>query len=177
MIWKSIKLISGVVILTLWASNGISSEFDIGLVDTQSVFECHPETQTAKEVLEEELLKVQNIINAKIEEIKQLKEQLETNLLLAEEEKEKQKRIINQKIVEVKEYEEKATTELKNKEKEMTKEIINDIYNAISYVAKEKGLKLILEKDTTLYAIEGLDITDEVINALQKQIKEKKLEE
>jgi len=143
------------------------AEFNIGLVDTKSVFENHPKAQQAKENMEQDITKFQNIFQAKQEEIKGLKEKLDANALLSDEEKEKQKKIINDKIAELMKYKEDMSGELEAKEQELTKEIVDDIYGAISEIAKGKNLQLVMEKGSTLYAAKGLDLTEDVMKIIE----------
>ena len=152
--------------LTCFAGHAMA-EFNVGLVDTKAVFENHPKAQQAKENMEQDITKFQNIFQAKQEEIKGLKEKLDAHALLSDEEKEKQKKVINDKIAELMKYKEDMSGELEAKEQELTKEIVDDIYGAISEIAKTKNLQLVMEKGSTLYAAKGLDLTEDVMKMIE----------
>ncbi|MBI4778642.1 OmpH family outer membrane protein [Candidatus Desantisbacteria bacterium] len=147
----------------------VSAETNIGLVDTKAVFENHPKAQQAKESMEQDIAKFQDTFQTKQEEVKALKEKLDSATLLSDEEKEKQKKQINDKIAELMKYKEDMSTQIETKEQELTKEIVDDIYAAISSIAKEKNLQLVIEKGSTLYAASGLDLTKDVMGMLEKK--------
>ncbi|MFH1859876.1 MAG: OmpH family outer membrane protein [bacterium] len=150
----------------------VSAEVNIGLVDTKTVFETHPKAQQAKESMEQDITKFQNIFQAKQEEVKALKEKLDSATLLSDEEKEKQKKAINEKITELMGYKEEMSSELEAKEQQLTKEIVDDIYTAISQIAKKKNLQLVMEKGSTLYAASGLDLTEDVMKMINEKSKQ-----
>lgn len=147
----------------------VSAEVGIGLVDTKTAFENHPNAQKAKESMEQDIAKFQDAFQAKQEEIKALKEKLDAAALLSDGEKEKQKKIINDKIAEIMKYKEDKSTEIEAKEQALTKEIVDDIYAAIAEIAKKKNLQLVIEKGSTLYAASELDLTDDVMKILEKK--------
>lgn len=165
----SLVLVS-VMFLTCFAGYA-RAEMNIGLVDTKSVFENHPKAQQAKEDMEQDIVKFQNVFQAKQDEIKGLKEKLDANALLSDTEKEKQKKVINDKISELMKYKEDMSTELEAKEQGLTKEIVDDIYGAISEIAKAKNLQLVMEKGSTLYAATGLDLTEDVMKVIEEKNK------
>jgi len=152
-----------------WFTGFVSAEVNIGLVDTKTVFESHPKAQQAKESMEQDMTKFQNMFQAKQEEIKTLKEKLDSATLLSDEEKEKQKKVINEKITEIMKYKEEISSELETKEQQLTKEIVDDIYAVISEIAKKKNLQLVMEKGSTLYAASGLDLTEDVMKMIEEK--------
>ncbi|MFH1097343.1 MAG: OmpH family outer membrane protein [Candidatus Desantisbacteria bacterium] len=166
MLRRCLLIALSAMVLTCFAGHA-RAEFNIGLVDTKAVFENHPKAQQAKENMEQDITKFQNIFQAKQEEIKGLKEKLDANALLSDEEKERQKKVINDKIAELMKYKEDMSGELETKEQELTKEIVDDIYGAISEIAKAKNLQLVMEKGSTLYAAKGLDLTEDVMKIIE----------
>ncbi|MEK7275469.1 MAG: OmpH family outer membrane protein [Candidatus Desantisbacteria bacterium] len=168
MLRKCLLVMISAMFLTCFAGY-VKAEVNIGLVDTKSVFENHPKAQTAKESMEQDIAKFQDTFQQKQEEIKALKEKLDSATLLSDEEKEKQKKVINDKIAEIMKYKEDISTEIEANEQKLTKEIVDDIYTVISEIAKSKNLQLVIEKGSTLYAATGLDLTNDVMEMIGKR--------
>ncbi|MDI6781560.1 MAG: OmpH family outer membrane protein [bacterium] len=169
MLRRCLLVMVSAMFLTCFAGY-VKAEVNIGLVDTKSVFENHPKAKTARESMEQDIAKFQDTFQAKQEEIKALKEKLDsTALLLSDEEKEKQKKVINDKIADIMNYKEDVSAEIEANEQRLTKEIVDDIYAAISEIAKNKNLQLVIEKGSTLYAATGLDLTNDVMEMIEKE--------
>ncbi len=168
MLRRCLLVMVSAMFLTCFAGY-VKAEVNLGLVDTKSVFENHPKAQTAKESMEQDISKFQDTFQAKQEEIKALKEKLDLATLLSDEEKEKQKKVINDKIAEIMKYKEDVSAQIEANEQRLTKEIIDDIYAVISEIAKSKNLQLVIEKGSTLYAATGLDLTNDVMEMIEKK--------
>ncbi len=168
MLRRCLLLMASMLLLVGWTGY-VSAETNIGLVDTKSVFENHPKSQHAKESMEQEITKFQTTFQIKQEEIKVLKEKLDSAVLLSDEEKEKQKKVINDKIAELMKYKEDLSAEIEGKEQALTKEIVDDIYAVISEIAKSKNLQLVIEKGSTLYAVSGLDLTNDILKLIEER--------
>ncbi len=164
----SVLIMSGVLILGLakivYSQEGIPK---IGIIDGKRIFDEHPDSKAAKELLTKELKEKQKEINARTEEIKKLEKELKSNLLLSDEERAKKETEINEKKQTVLKYSQAAEEYLSGKEEELTNEITQKVYLLIKKVAQEKGISLILENNYVLYADDNLDITDDILERIK----------
>lgn len=135
----------------------------IGIIDGRRIFEAHPDSKSAQELLKKELNERQKKIDAYSEEIRRLEGELKSNLLLSDEERAKKEGEINEKKRAVLKYGQEAEEYLAQKEEELTKQITEKVYWLIKQVAQQKGINIILESNYVLYADDNLDITEEVI--------------
>jgi outer membrane protein len=149
----------------------------IGIIDGRRIFEEHPDSKAATELLKKELNERQEEINARTEEIRKLEEDLKTNLLLSDEERAKREKEINEKKRAVLKYSQEAEEYLSKKEEELTKEITRKVYLLIKEVAQEKGIDIILENNYVLYADDSLDITEDIITKIKSMSKKEEQKE
>ena len=88
--------------------------------------------------------------------------------MLSESEKKKRQKEIEDRIVSLQKRAESARQELATKERQLTESIIKTIQVVITEIAKKENFNLILEKDSILYCEDAVDLTDKVIEALNK---------
>jgi len=172
----SVLIVSGVLILGL--TNTVYSqepkEVDhvtkIGIIDGKRIFDEHPDSKKAMELLRKELGEKQKEIDTRSEEIKKLERELKSNLLLSDDERAKKETEINEKKKAVVKYSQDAEQYLSQKEEELTKEVTQKVYLLIEETAKEKGINLLIENNYVLYADDNLDITEDVIEKIKASL-------
>lgn len=160
----SVLIVSGVLILGLvkivYSQEGVPK---IGIIDGKRIFNEHPDSKAATDLLKKELKEKQQEIDAHTEEIKKLEKNLKTNLLLSDAERAKKEKEIDEKKRAVLKYSQEAEEYLSEKEEELMTEITQKVYLLIKKVAQEKGISIILENNYVLYADDNLDITEDVL--------------
>ena len=77
---------------------------------------------------------------------------------------------IQERMVKLQETHAKFQGELQQKERDLTAPIVNKLRSIIGEIAKQKGYKLVLEKNenTVLFSEDRDDLTEEVIKAANK---------
>ncbi|MBU0567483.1 OmpH family outer membrane protein [bacterium] len=152
----------------LLATPALTEGIKIAFVDATKIFDEFPETEKATQALNEEVKVKREKIDQLQSEIERMQEKLATNPLLREEERKKQQEAIERKKQELARVAEEARQSLGEKEQALTKRIIDKITKTIEAIAKEKGIDLVVEKNSIVYGNERLDITKEVIERLKK---------
>lgn len=164
------------IIAVLFSDCLYSEQSKVAYVDTLSVFEKYTRTQKVTDDLNAEIDARKNEIKTLEEEVNKLKDELKTQVL-ADEERKKKEDDIDSKTTGLKMRVEEIRDEYKNKESKLTKMIIDEIYDAIKYIAQKEGIEIVLEKQNLLYGSTDYDLTEKVIRYLNAQGAEPKPEE
>lgn len=165
---RKVAVVAGLLAMFLWLS-AYGASPKIGYVDVQRILSESKRGQEAKarieargRELDQQFQKLQQEVNALKEEIEKKGSLMNGNVL-----REKQ-RLYEQKVRELNDFVSDSRQELQDMERQAVSEIVKEIEAVIKEMGKKEGYTLILEKQRSfiLYAPEELDLTDEVIKAL-----------
>jgi len=149
---------------------GTAKEFKIGYVDVKEVFDECTETQQATLSLKKQIELRQASLQKEEEEITMLQNELrEKEVVLSETEKDKRKKEIEARIAALQREAAAAKEEITAEERDLTNTIVDSIKKVITGIAKADGFGLVLEKNSILYAESGTDLTDKVVEKLNKK--------
>jgi len=164
---KASKALLGVMLLGLpvWGMN-------IAFIDSQKVFNSHPETKNASEVLNKEVEQRQTELKVAEEEILAMREELTKPL--SEEARRRKEATIKVKIEELEKSRQSALSALEEKRTKLEAEINRKIYETIETLAKEKGIDLVLDKNSVIYGTQTFEITNEIIEKMNPKKDETK---
>lgn len=127
----------------------------IGYIETQRVFSSYEKTKKAQEQIQKKEQIMQEEISKKQKQIERAQNKGgsddELKNMIAKFEKEL----------------EPKRTDIIESQKKITKEIQDDIIKATEAVAKERGVEIVLDKH--IFITGGVDLTDKVIEKLQKK--------
>lgn len=142
----------------------------IGFIDVQRVLVRSAAGVAAREELEREKALMQREIDAKLGELKTLREELEKKgaLMTAAARGEKQD-AFERKQRDAARLADDFQKELAKKEQLMGRRVLQELDGIIARLGKERGLTLILESRTALYVAHDADLTDEVIRTYDQQ--------
>ena len=147
----------------------------IGYVDIVKVFDQYEATDTATETLRNDIKDKEKDIEKRKEDINLLKNKLETQgAVINKEEKAKIEEEVETKIRDLKDMTEKSNRDLRQREQKFVRDILKKIEGVVEMYGKDNGYDLILDKRNVLYGPEGMDITKEIVDIMNKQLKEKK---
>jgi len=146
---------------------GLVWGINISFIDSQMVFDSHPDSKKAKEELQRDIEKGNLEVKIREKEIISLQEELKKPL--SEEAKRRKEATIQAKIEELQSYQQTATEKLAKKRADLENAINIKIRAIISEIAKEKKIDLVLDKDSIIYGDNSLDITDEVIKRIEEE--------
>lgn len=103
-------------------------------------------------------------INAKENELNQLRQKLrDQEMSLTDEKKNQMLKSIDQKAIDLKRLNDDATREMKNQLGDAQDQFQKELFLVVEALGKEKSYSLILEKTIVVYSAQTLDITDEVV--------------
>jgi outer membrane protein len=147
------------------------AEFKAGVVDMQKAIQATSAGKKAKKELEKEFEKKKTELKKKEDDIKKRAEEFEKKkMVLSDKVREEQQVEIQQDMMKFRDELGKSQMVIQQKERELTKPILDKIQKAISDIAKEKDLSVVLEKteQSVMWAKAEMDITDEVIKKADK---------
>ena len=98
-------------------------------------------------------------------EIKQLQDKFN---LLSDKEKESKKTELENKVKDLQEYDRLKQTDLRKDQDEKMKEILKDIEDAVKQHAEKEGYTLVFNDRVLVYEVKSMDITDKVMEILNK---------
>ncbi|MEK9148453.1 MAG: OmpH family outer membrane protein [Candidatus Desantisbacteria bacterium] len=164
---KVSKVLWGVMLLGLptWGMN-------IAFIDSQRVFSGHPETKMASEALNKEVEQRQTELKVAEEEILAMREELTKPL--SEEARRRKEATIKVKLEELEKSRQSALSSLEERRTKLEAQINKKIYETIEILAKEKGIDLVLDKNSVIYGTSTSEITDEIIERMNPKKDEAK---
>lgn len=101
----------------------------------------------------------------KVNELKQLQDKLN---LLSEKEKESKKTDLDTKVKDFQEFDRQKQTDLRKEQDEKMKELLKDIEDAVKQYSEKEGFTMVFNDRILVYQNKALDITDKVIEILNK---------
>ena len=142
----------------------------IGFIDVQRVLVRSAVGVAAREQLEREKASMQKEIDAKLGELKALRDEIEKKapLMTADARRDKQD-TYERKQRDAARLADDFQKELAKKEQLMGRKVLQDLDGIIVQIGKERGFTLILEIRTALYISPESDLTDEVIRTYDQQ--------
>ena len=142
-----------------------AADMKLASVDVQKVLVLSNAGKEAKEQLSLKAGKYENEKNAKEEELKKLKADLEKqSVLLSESARNTKEKDYQQKLKEYQRFLKDAQDDLQAKNDEFTNKIVEDIVKVIQEYGRKNGFSFIFVKnDSMIYTDDKSDLTDEIL--------------
>jgi outer membrane protein len=156
-----ICLISGV-----FFSKASFAEDKFGYVDIDKVFNNYRKTIEADEKLEKKQEEVQRKRENLVSETRKLNEEME---LLSDTAREARQRQINEKLGQLQEFDRETTNQLLKERDDIARDIIKELEEVINEIGKKGGYTFIFNERFILYSDNVHNLTDEVLNTLNKR--------
>ncbi len=138
----------------------------IGYVDYAAIFQGYDKTKEAYAVLSEKSQKKQEEREAMIEDMRNMKNELE---LLTDKQRDKKQVEIDEKIRKLQDFEREAKVDLEREKDNVEKKIFKEIEAVIKQYSVKNSYSLILSDRVLVYAQEQYDITHEILNLLNSK--------
>lgn len=138
----------------------------IGYVDLHRALEESDEGQKIKGELEQEFNQRQQQLDQKQQEVMQKREEMQQQAMMLSEERRQQMAMeLQQEMQQLQETYLTLQNELAQQEAKATQELFERMRTVIEEIGEEKGFTMVIERTETsvLYAVDGLDLTDELI--------------
>ena len=139
-----------------------------GYVDLSRSFSEYNKTKEYDKALSDKEAAYNAERDKKTEEIKQLQDKMN---LLSDKEKEAKKQDIETKIKALQDFDRERQTDLRKEQDEKMKGILKDIEDAIKQYAEKEGYTLVFNDRVLVYQSKNLDITNKIIEILNKGYK------
>ncbi|MCM8792132.1 MAG: OmpH family outer membrane protein [Candidatus Omnitrophica bacterium] len=165
------KLPIVLIVLSMFFITSLAYAQKLGYVDLRRLFEEYNKTKDYDKILEDKQKTYESERESKVKDIKQLQDKID---LLSDKEKEPKKKELDAKIKALQEFDRYQTQDLRREKDEKMREILKDIESAISEYAKKGNYTLVFNDRVLVYQDKSLDITDEVLEILQKMYPTKK---
>ncbi len=148
----------------------------LGFVDVQKVLLTSEPGKEAKEQLSLIANKYESQKNAREEELKKLKADLEKqNVLLSETARSTKEKDYQQKYKEYQRFVKEAQDDLQSKNEEFTNKLVDEIIKLIQGYGRSNGYTFIfVRNESMLYADDKADLTDEILKAFNASSSKKK---
>lgn len=137
-------------------------------VDLGRIFSEYNKTKDYDKVLNDKENVYSQEREKKVNEIKQFQDKMN---LLSDKEKETKKQDIETKVKSLQDFDRQKQTDLRKEQDERMKEILKDIEEAVRKYSKEIGFSLVFNDRVLVYQDKSLDITDRIIEILNKEYK------
>ncbi len=163
---KKIILLALVAILTFGiATDSLAGELKIGFADKLKILFEYKKAKELNEALEKENENAKVEFDKRAEEIKKLRDEME---LLSESARREKGPKLEEKLKELNSFRIGKQQEIGRKYDEGIRSISKEISEVCEKYGKNKGYDAILDARATLYTLESLDITDEILKELNK---------
>ena len=144
------------------------AEIKFGYVDFVKVFNNYKKTISTEKDLEKKGEKKQKEHDKMVTQVRKLKDKFE---LASDAEKDKLQNQINEKIRELQAFDQEASKELLKEKDDAAKEIIKEFDELVKEIGKKEGYTLIFNERMILYGQDSYDLTENVLNELNKRCK------
>jgi Skp family chaperone for outer membrane proteins len=166
---KRLAIFLGVVFgVTMLIQAAALAEDKFAYVDLSRLFSEYNKTKEYDKVLSEKERVYGVERDKKVNDIKQFQDKVN---LLSEKEKEAKKQELESKVKGLQEYDRQQQTDLRKEQNERMKEILKDIEVAVKQHAEKEGYTMVFNDRVLVYQTKNLDITDKIVEILNKSNK------
>ena len=157
-----------VLSLALASSAFAADEAKLGSVDVQKILTLSDAGKEARVQLDTKAGKIDREKKSREEELNKLKTDLEKQrVLLSETERNAKETAYERRLQEYEQFVNKAKEELQAENVELTKRIAGDIFKIVQDYGRKKGyLFIFVKNDSMMYLDEKVDLTNEILQAL-----------
>ncbi len=165
---KRYCVLAGVILGILLLVTPVHAADKFAYVDLSKIFAEYNKTKDYDKVLEGKEGVYETERNKKVDEVKQLQEKIE---LLSEKEKETKTKDLQEKFKSLQEFDRQKQTDLRKEQDEKMREILKDIEEAVRKQAEKDGFTLVFNNRVLVYETKSMDISDKIIEILNKDYK------
>ena len=139
----------------------------VGYVDVAQLFGSYERTKTSDAALEKAGKQKEAELEARMSELKKLRQNLE---LLNAEAREAKSREIEEKAEELQRFRNATARDLRRERDKIAKDILDDIQGVLKEYAEANGYSIIMDSRSLLYGQAAHDVTKDVLATLNKRM-------
>lgn len=165
------KILMAVVVVAAFLATSFAAgdlfakEYKIGYVDIGKVFDMYKKTKDSEKMLADKAKAKEDERKVMIDEMRKLKDE---QALLSEKAKAEKQTVLEEKARKLQEFDRKTQDELMKERNDLLGGILKDIEGVIAVYAKEQGYDIIMNSRTLLYGKQDFDMTEEILNRVNK---------
>jgi outer membrane protein len=165
---KFLNLFAGLVLL-LSVGSASAEEVKLGFIDMQTVIQKSKQYKEASRKIEDEFLPRKEEMDKKFKIIQEKQANFEKNKdAMSQKEIASVQKDLSKMYMELQKIDQTFRTDMMNRQRETSDDILKNVTDIVEQVAKKEGLKLVLIRDSFIYQDGVTDITDTVLNQLNK---------
>ncbi len=157
--------------LAAWlaAPAAMAADLKIAYVDMEKAFTTCSAGQTAKSVFTRKLEDLTRRIESREGELTRMRDDLEKSAAtLSTELRQDKETAYRQKYRDYQRLVKDSQEDLRREDSELTNKIVSTLLEVVEKVGRSRGYTLVLEKKSVLYAAEQIEITNEVVEEMNK---------
>jgi outer membrane protein len=164
-------LLAAILATALLAGTSLAEGIRIAVIDVNKILNESEAGQVAKKKMEARYEELKKSIDARQEEARKLKEEIDKQKVMLGKEKLKEKEdALQAKVNELRQMTQEGEKEMQARQGEMTREVLKVVEVQLDSVVKAEKLDLVLERSAgVVHSSEALDITQRVLDLVNKQ--------
>jgi Skp family chaperone for outer membrane proteins len=160
---KIVSILVAVAVFSSFSFVSFAKDLKIGYVNFIEVFNEYKKTKDYDDTLGKKQDEKEKQLKQKSDELEKMQSRLS---LLKDKEKEKEQQKFENAMKDFRQAYSQARIDLKKERDEKMKEIIQDIDKTISDYARKNNFDIILHGSAILYGDKGMDVTAEILKAV-----------
>lgn len=161
-------LIAGLAAASLLLSAAAFADNKIGILDVRQVLQKSPQVAALQKKMQSEFGGRQKQIEAAQQQLQQNAEKLNRDsAVLSASDKDTLTKKVQTEQQTLRDMQMSFQKDVYTKQNEQMQGILNQVQTIVAKIAKEKQLTLVVAKEAVIYAGDSVDITNEVVAALQ----------
>jgi len=162
---KQLICLLGLTFVLILATTPLLAADKIGYIDLMRIAREYTKAQDYKKALDDKESAYKIEIDKKANELKQYQEKIN---LLNDKEKEAKREEFENKVKALDEFVQQKRTDLSKLDFDNTKEILKEIEDSVKQHAEKEGYSLVMDDRVLIYETKSMDITDKIIEILNK---------
>lgn len=155
--------------LVLATAPAMAADVKIGVIDLQQALNSTQEGKAAKDRIKRKVDNFQKTMESRQAELKKLNDDFEKQkMVLSADARAAKEREYQQKVRAFQLFAKDAQEELQQEDAKATRHILEGLSKIVKEIGDKGGYTVIVEKNSLLYANNGIDLTNQVIQAYDK---------
>jgi outer membrane protein len=155
----------------LAASSSFAEGIKVAVIDVNKVMNESEVGKAARKKMEDRYEELKKRIDARSEEARKMREELDKQKILLGKEKLKEREdALNAKVAELRQLTQEAEKEMQNRQGEVTREVLKIVQGQWEKVVRQEKIDLLLERSSgVVHANPSLDVTSQVLDLVNKE--------
>jgi len=162
---KAVIILAAAAVAAIFAGTSLAEGLRVGVIDVNKILNDSDAGQAAKKKMEARYEELKKTIDAKQEEARKIKEEIDKQKVMVGKEKLKVKEdALQAKINELRQLTQDGEREMQTRQGEFTREVLKSVEAKVDVVVKADKLDLVLEKSAgVVHFNDSMDITQRVL--------------